>query len=63
MFNIQRYVKILDLLKDICSIKDKKRNSQRGKGERWGSRINGVTGIGTSTRIIKGKVSTIECGL
>ena len=24
-----------------------------GKGERWGSRINGVTGIGTSTGVIK----------
>ena len=34
-----------------------------GKGERWGFRINGVTGIGTSTSIIKGKVTTIECGL
>ena len=26
-----------------------------GKGERWGSRINGVTGIGTSTGVIKRK--------
>ena len=34
-----------------------------GKGKRWGSLINGVTGIGTSTGIIKGKVSTIECEL
>ncbi|KAG5589230.1 hypothetical protein H5410_039744 [Solanum commersonii] len=25
-----------------------------GKGERWGSRTNGVTGIGTSTGVIKG---------
>ena len=36
---------------------------QRGTGEIWGSRINGVTGIGTSTGVIKGKVTTIECGL
>ena len=34
-----------------------------GKGERWGSRINGVTGIGTSTGVIKWKVTTMECGL
>ena len=34
-----------------------------GMGERWGSRINGVTDIGTSTGVIKGKVTTIECRL
>ena len=34
-----------------------------GKGDRWGSRINGVTGIGTSTGVIKRKVTTIECVL
>ena len=28
-----------------------------------GSRINGVTGIGTSTGVIKWKVTTMECGL
>ena len=28
-----------------------------------GSRFNGVTDIGTSTGVIKGKVTTIECGL
>ena len=27
-----------------------------------GSRINGVTDIGTSTGVIKRKISTIECG-
>jgi len=26
-----------------------------GKGKRWRSRTNGVTGIGTSTGVIKGK--------
>ena len=34
-----------------------------GKGERWGSRTDGVTGIGTSTGVIKGKFITIVRGL
>ena len=34
-----------------------------GKGERRGSRINGVTDIYTSISNIKGKFIPIECGL
>ena len=33
------------------------------RGKKWWSRINGVTGIGTSTGVIKRKISIIECGL
>ena len=36
---------------------------KRGKGERWWSRINGVSGIGTSTGVIKRKITIIEGGL
>ena len=44
-------------------LKIKNKNRQRGKGKIWWSRINGVTGIGTSTGVIKWKISIIECGL
>ena len=33
------------------------------RGKKWWSRINGVTGIGTSTGVIKRKITIIECGL
>ena len=33
------------------------------RGKKWWSRINGVTGIGTSTGVIKRKSTIIECGL